>query len=65
VIFVTAFASYPCPHRESSSLVVEKTFRELAQMAVSEAVHDTGIHMQEVDFGVAGIYNTFRVPGHS
>jgi acetyl-CoA acetyltransferase len=36
---------------------VEKTYWELAQMAVSEAVHDAGIHIQEVDAGVAGIYN--------
>src|SRR5208282_324559 len=36
---------------------VEKTFWELAQWAVSEAVHDAGIHIQEVEAGVAGIYN--------
>lgn len=36
---------------------VEKTFWELAQMAVSEAVRDAGIHVQEVEAGVAGIYN--------
>jgi len=36
---------------------VEKTFWELAQMAVSEAVHDAGIQIQEVEAGVAGIYN--------
>ncbi len=36
---------------------VEKTYWELAQMAVSEAVRDAGIHIQDVDAGVAGIYN--------
>jgi acetyl-CoA C-acetyltransferase len=36
---------------------VEKTFWELAQMAVCEAVRDAGIHIQEVEAGVAGIYN--------
>jgi len=36
---------------------IEKTFWELAQMAVSEAVRDAGIHIQEVEAGVAGIYN--------
>jgi len=36
---------------------VEKSFWELAQMAVSEAVHDAGIRIQEVEAGVAGIYN--------
>ncbi len=36
---------------------VEKTFWELAQMAVAEAVHDAGIKVQEVEAGVAGIYN--------
>ena len=36
---------------------VEKTFWELAQMAVSEAVKDAGIHIKEVEAGVAGIYN--------
>ncbi len=36
---------------------VEKTYWELAQMAVSEAVRDAGIHIQEVEAGVAGIYN--------
>lgn len=36
---------------------VEKTFWELAQMAVSEAVKDAGIHIREVEAGVAGIYN--------
>ena len=36
---------------------VEKTFWELAQMAVCEAVRDAGIHVQEVEAGVAGIYN--------
>lgn len=36
---------------------VEKTFWELAQMAVAEAVRDAGIHIREVQAGVAGIYN--------
>ncbi len=36
---------------------VEKTYWELAQMAVSEAVRDAGIHIDEVEAGVAGIYN--------
>ncbi len=36
---------------------VEKTYWELAQMAVSKAVRDAGIHIQEVEAGVAGIYN--------
>jgi len=36
---------------------IEKTFWELAQMAVGEAVRDAGIHVQEVEAGVAGIYN--------
>lgn len=36
---------------------VEKTFWELAQLAVSEAVRDAGIQIQEVEAGVAGIYN--------
>ncbi|MBI2875455.1 MAG: thiolase family protein [Candidatus Tectomicrobia bacterium] len=36
---------------------VEKTFWELGQMAVAEAVHDAGIHIREVQAGVAGIYN--------
>ena len=36
---------------------IEKTFWELAQMAVSEAVRDAGVHIQEVEAGVAGIYN--------
>lgn len=36
---------------------VEKTFWDLAQMAVAEAVRDAGIHVQEVEAGVAGIYN--------
>ena len=36
---------------------IEKTFWELAQMAVCEAVRDAGIHIQEVEAGVAGIYN--------
>jgi acetyl-CoA acetyltransferase len=36
---------------------LEKSFWELAQMAVSEAVRDAGIHIQEVEAGVAGIYN--------
>lgn len=36
---------------------IEKTFWELAQMAVAEAVRDAGIHIHEVQAGVAGIYN--------
>ena len=36
---------------------VEKTFWELAQMAVAESVRDAGIHIDEVEAGVAGIYN--------
>lgn len=36
---------------------LEKTYWELAQLAVSEAVKDAGIHIKEVDAGVAGIYN--------
>ena len=36
---------------------VEKSFWELAQMAVAEAVHDAGIHIRDVQGGVAGIYN--------
>ncbi|RMF91261.1 MAG: thiolase family protein [Nitrospinota bacterium] len=36
---------------------VEKTFWELAQMAVAAAVQDAGIHINEVEAGVAGIYN--------
>lgn len=36
---------------------VEKTFWELAQMAVAETVRDAGIHIREVQAGVAGIYN--------
>lgn len=36
---------------------VEKSYWELAQLAVSEAVRDAGIHIQEVQAGVAGIYN--------
>ncbi|HEY3117733.1 MAG TPA: hypothetical protein VGK54_13400, partial [Chloroflexota bacterium] len=36
---------------------VEKTYWELAQMAVANAVADAGIHIQDVQAGVAGIYN--------
>lgn len=36
---------------------VEKSFWELSQLAVSEAVKDAGIHINEVEAGVAGIYN--------
>ncbi|MBI4165991.1 MAG: thiolase family protein [Acidobacteria bacterium] len=36
---------------------IEKTFWELAQMAVAESVRDAGIHIDEVEAGVAGIYN--------
>ncbi len=35
----------------------EKTYWELAQMAVAEAVKDAGINIKEVEAGVAGIYN--------
>jgi acetyl-CoA C-acetyltransferase len=36
---------------------VEKTYWELAQMVVAEAVKDAGLHIAEVEAGVAGIYN--------
>jgi acetyl-CoA C-acetyltransferase len=36
---------------------VEKSFWELAQFAVSEAVGEAGIHIRDVQGGVAGIYN--------
>lgn len=36
---------------------VEKTYWELAQMAVAGAVADAGIHIRDVQAGVAGIYN--------
>ncbi|MBI2450172.1 MAG: thiolase family protein [Candidatus Nealsonbacteria bacterium] len=36
---------------------VEKTYWELAQQAAANAVKDAGIHIKEVDAGVAGIYN--------
>ncbi|OGZ29835.1 MAG: hypothetical protein A2931_02265 [Candidatus Niyogibacteria bacterium RIFCSPLOWO2_01_FULL_45_48] len=36
---------------------LEKTQWELAQMATAEAVKDAGIHVDELDGGVVGIYN--------
>jgi acetyl-CoA C-acetyltransferase len=36
---------------------VQKTYWELAQLAVSEAVRDAHIHINEVEAGVTGIYN--------
>jgi len=36
---------------------IEKTYWELAQLAVAEAVHNAGIHINEVQAGVVGIYN--------
>ncbi|QQG46035.1 MAG: thiolase family protein [Candidatus Niyogibacteria bacterium] len=36
---------------------LEKTFWELSQMAVAEAVRDAHIHIKEIDAGVVGIYN--------
>src|SRR5437762_2515526 len=36
---------------------VEKTYWELAQMAVAHAIADAGISIQDVQAGVAGIYN--------
>jgi len=51
-VAISAAAMTPCKAR-----YIDKTFWELAQWAVADLVKEANIPIQEVDAGVAGIYN--------